>query len=180
MFQGIAQPITRVYFGVRSRIHVRHFRGRSIHSPFMYGMVRNVFMQGRITGPDDRLYNLLRETGLGESASVMLQNMLTYSGLHGYTLIGPKHRVGSCTCEPQKGRNLCILLPGVPVRTLMEAARDASVRENILVILAPHLTRRGREAAQAIRHHYPCVSVDRCNMVICIFDHKLQPQHYRI
>lgn len=183
MFQGIAKPITKVYFGVRSHIHLRHFRGRSIHSPFMYGMVRNVFMRNHIEGPDTRLYDQLREVGLKESTSIMLQNMMTYSRLDSFQVIDPKN--GSKTDSDEEsasgpGHKLCVLLPGVSVQTLMEAARQASLREDTLVILAPYLTRRGREAAQSIRHHYPCVSVDRCNMVIYIFNTKLQPQHYRI
>lgn len=180
MFQGIAKPITRVYFGVRSRIHLRHFRGRSIHSPFMYGLVRNVFMKSRIDGPDFRLYERLREADISESTAVLLQNLFTYSGMNGYRLTGAKEETRSAECVRKKGRNLCILLPGVPVRALMEAARKASDHQDILVVLSPHRTRRGRETAQSIRHHYPCVSVDRCNMVICIFDARLQPQHYRI
>ncbi len=180
MFQGISKPISKVYFGVRSRIHLRHFRGRSIHSPFMYGMVRNVFMRNRIEGSDRQLYERLRMAGVKESTAVMLQNMQTYSNLTQFELTastdGPQEHEELSSSE----RRLRVMLPGVPPRTLMEAAHEASIRQDTLVILAPHLTRRGREVAQSIRHRYPCVSVDRGNLMIYIFDTKLQPQHYRI
>ena len=44
----IKQRLFRGYFRVRAHIHVRHWRGHGIHSPFMYGIVRNVFMKDRM------------------------------------------------------------------------------------------------------------------------------------
>lgn len=49
---SIKRQIFRNYFRLRGKIHVRHWRGHSVHSPFMYGIVRNVFMNNRITGSD--------------------------------------------------------------------------------------------------------------------------------
>ncbi len=182
MFQGIAKPISRVYFGVRSRIHLRHFRGRSIHSPFMYGMVRHVFMRNRIDSDDQRLYECLRAEGVKSSTAIMLQNLQTYCTLRQFILTTPqgseKRQFPDNTLPSE--RKLRVILPGVQPRTLIDTAREAALEHDVLVILAPHLTRRGREAAQSIRHRYPCVSVDRGNLMIFIFDPKLQPQHYHI
>jgi len=180
MFQGIAKPISRVYFGVRSRIHLRHFRGRSIHSPFMYGMVRNVFMSHRLNGSDRQLYEHLRTEGIKSSTAIMLQNLQAYCQLSDCVLIHPSWQETSVQQNLDNDRKLRIILPGVLPRTLIDTAHLASINHDILVILAPHLTRRGREAAQSIRHRYPCVSVDRGNLMIYIFDPKLQPQHYHI
>ena len=56
---SIKRQIFRNYFRLRGKIHVRHWRGHGVHSPFMYGIVRNVFMKNRITGSDRALYQAL-------------------------------------------------------------------------------------------------------------------------
>ncbi len=174
------RPITQAYYGVRSRIHLRHFRGRSIHSPFLYSLVRHVFMAGQVIGPERDLYDALRLIGVGHKQSVLLQNLYTHTGLNAYTLLGPGLPSGGIGPTHPGGHNLCILLPGVSLRVLMQASERASEQQDTLVVLAPHLTRRSREAVRSIRHRRPCLSIDRCNLQICVFDRKLQPQHYRI
>lgn len=41
----IKRQLFRGYFRIGAGIQVRHWRGHGIHSPFMYGIVRNVFMK---------------------------------------------------------------------------------------------------------------------------------------
>ena len=65
LFKKAKQRIFRGYFRLGAHIHVRHWRGHGIHSPFMYGIVRNVFMKSKITGPDTRLYDELRRERIG-------------------------------------------------------------------------------------------------------------------
>ena len=146
----------------------------------MYGMVRNVFMHNRLNGSDTRLYERLRTEGIKSNTAIMLQNLQAYCELPDFILISSSHPGIFPPNIPDNGRKLRIILPGIPPRTLIDTAREASIGHDVLVILAPHLTRRGREAAQSIRHRYPCVSVDRGNLMIYIFDPKLQVQHYHI
>ena len=69
LFKKAKQRIFRGYFRLGAHIHVRHWRGHGIHSPFMYGIVRNVFMKSKITGPDTRLYDELRRERIGRKPS---------------------------------------------------------------------------------------------------------------
>lgn len=142
-------------------------------------MVRNVFMRNRLNGSDTRLYERLRTEGIKSGTAIMLQNLQAYCELSDFVLTCP-HNPDPLKTDLDNERKLRIILPGVFPRTLIDTAREASIGHDVLVILAPHLTRRGREAAQSIRHRYPCVSVDRGNLMIYIFDPKLQPQHYHI
>ena len=171
----IKQRLFRGYFRVRAHIHVRHWRGHGIHSPFMYGIVRNVFMKDRITGCDTTLYDALRSKRVGHRHAVIIQNLYTHCRLDSFTLIpnvGPP--------KPASGRNLCILLPDVTLETIAATAHRVSEDKGCMIILSPHRSARHWHFAQQIWQHYPCVSVDRRVMTIYFFNPKLPPQHYRI
>lgn len=171
----IKQRIFRSYFKIGSCIHVRHWRGHGIHSPFMYGIVRNVFMKTRITGKERELYGILVREGVSRKNSIKLQNLYTHCKMDSYTV------VPTFSGRDGTGRNLCILLPCVSMETLVDMARGmARKRKGCLVVLSPHRNGRCWRLSQQIRRHYSCVSVDRRLMMIYFFDTGLQPQHYRI
>lgn len=83
----IRQHLFRGYFRLRSNIHVHHWRGHGIHSPFMYGIVRNVFMKSRVVGPDRRLYEVLRRDGIEQKQAVKIQNLYTHCRMNGFQTI---------------------------------------------------------------------------------------------
>ena len=83
----IRQRLFRGYFRLRSNIHVHHWRGHGIHSPFMYGIVRNVFMKSRVVGPDRRLYEVLRRDGIEQKQAVKIQNLYTHCRMNGFLTI---------------------------------------------------------------------------------------------
>ena len=41
-------------------VRARYFRGHGVHSPFVYNIVREVFMRGELLPGDRRLYRALR------------------------------------------------------------------------------------------------------------------------
>ena len=174
LFKKAKQRIFRGYFRLGAHIHVRHWRGHGIHSPFMYGIVRNVFMKSKITGPDTRLYDELRRERIGRKHAVNIQNLYAHCRMESHTLVPG---LGSQT---RAGRNLCILMPDASAETIVEKVRESAGKDDCLILLAPHRNARRWRMAQQIRTHYPCVSVDRRVMMIYFFNPKLQPQHYRI
>lgn len=174
LYGKIKQRLFRAYFRIGAHIHVRHWRGHGIHSPFMYGIVRNVFMKSRITGSDTSLYRDLRRERVSRKNAIKLQNLYSHCKMESYTLV--PHLGADNPC----GRNLCILLPDVTMETIVATVRDTAARHGSLILLAPHRSARCWRLSQRIWQHYPCVSVDRRLMMIYFFNPKLQPQHYRI
>lgn len=171
----IRQRLFRGYFRLRSNIHVHHWRGHGIHSPFMYGIVRNVFMKSRVVGPDRRLYEVLRRDGIEQKQAVKIQNLYTHCRMNGFLTIAS----GECLNRIAPDQ-LCILLPGTSLETIATTARRVSECHATLILLSPHRNARCWRFAQQIWRHYPCVSVDRRVMVLYFFSSKFQPQHYRI
>ena len=171
----IRQRLFRGYFRLRSNIHVHHWRGHGIHSPFMYGIVRNVFMKSHIVGTDRQLYEILRHNGIEQKQAVKIQNLYTHCRMKGFATVASGESLNHITSD-----QMCILLPGASLETIAATARQVSENRATLILLSPHRNARCWRFAQQIWCHYPCVSVDRRVMVLYFFNSKFQPQHYRI
>ncbi len=174
-------------------VRYRYWRGHGVHSPFMYSVVRNVFMRSRIAGPDTALYGKLRACGVPGRSAVLLQNLCAHCDPARYTLVGPgtdetvmRSRAGESAAGGKNGgggeerRNLCILLPSVSTEIIVARAYMSAENRDTLVVLVPLRDTQRRALIGEVGERLHCVSVDRRDMWIFFFDPKLQKQHYRI
>ena len=58
----------------------RYFRGHGVHSPFVYNIVRKVFMQSKLYTADNALYGELMDKGVAKRRSVQLANLAEHCG----------------------------------------------------------------------------------------------------
>lgn len=59
---------------------IRHFRGHGVHSPYVYNIVREVFMRQRlIVSGEFKLYDLLKSR-VDNDVAIQLQNLATVCG----------------------------------------------------------------------------------------------------
>ena len=58
----------------------RHFRGHGVHSPFVYDVVRKVFMQRVLVATRRDLYEALKGCGIAARRCVQLQNLVEHCG----------------------------------------------------------------------------------------------------
>ncbi len=71
--------ISRIPIRIAPYLRFRHTRGHGIHSPFVYGLVRNALMLGSGSGrPGGELYDALRSCGLNRRRAAQLQNLHNY------------------------------------------------------------------------------------------------------
>ncbi|MFI3288576.1 MAG: hypothetical protein SNH55_02160 [Rikenellaceae bacterium] len=68
-------------------VRLRHFRGHGVHSPYVYNIVRGVFMRRTlITSNDQSLYEALRKENTKRSIAVDLQNLATICGYKSFAI----------------------------------------------------------------------------------------------
>ena len=66
---------------LRNRLsRARYFRGHGVHSPFVYTIVREVFMRRELLPGDRALYGALLEAGVSRRRAVQLQNLAIHCG----------------------------------------------------------------------------------------------------
>lgn len=61
-------------------MRARYFRGHGVHSPFVYDLVRHVFMRAELLPGDRSLYEALLAVGIAERRAVQLQNLAIHCG----------------------------------------------------------------------------------------------------
>lgn len=68
---------------------MKHFRGRDVHSPFMYDIVRKALMnrRGKQLIVNNSLYDFLNEKGYGEGSKLRICRIFAYLELERFILL---------------------------------------------------------------------------------------------
>lgn len=153
---------------------LRHLRGKGVHSPFMYGVVRNVFLPKKIMGQDCEFYDELRRKGVKKRNAVLLQNLYDYCGSNEYFFSG-NEKLLSATMS---GRSICIVNSHDAADTVLDMAEMLDGTDSVLVWIARDRCHSKREVVGKICRSRHCVTVNRRSMIIVFFDRKLNRQKY--
>lgn len=152
---------------LRNRLsRARYFRGHGVHSPFVYQIVRRVFMCGGLLPGDRKLYEALRQEGVPERRAIQLQNLAIHCGYDSFGL------------NRADGR-FCILtdnLSCADTEALVDAARHTGTT---VAVMSPYAT-PGRQAlcGRIIASHLS-TTVDN-KAYLLIFNNHLPKQHFQI
>ena len=114
---------------LRNRLaRARYFRGHGVHSPFVYDIVREVFMRRELLPGDRSLYRALCGAGVAPRRAVQLQNPAIHCG---YATFGMNRAEGE----------LCIALPDLPRAATLALVAGAAAAHRTVVLIAPYAGR---------------------------------------
>lgn len=143
---------------------IRYFRGHGIHSPYIYKIVRNVFMQRDITAPNRELYEKLANLDmLSTRYTTELQNLYTYLDLTSFVIDSP-------ICA-----EMTIYTPSYPLDKVLNSYTCGT----IVVILQPHLTHQREIWCNEIVTHHNSTTLHRAEYLL-IFNNHLPKQHFQL
>lgn len=146
----------------------KYYRGYGIHSPFVYGLIRKVFMCGRLYDPENApLYDALIAAGVVRKRAVQLQNAMHYCNCTTFGING-----GGCA-------DFNVVTAEYPFGQLKTAYEAAKEHGTILVVMSPYANRERRDECRAIVAMHKSTSVDNRGYLI-ILNNKLPKQHFRL
>ena len=148
---------------------IRHFRGHGVHSPFVYSLVRKVFMcKTLIDSKSTELYNTLVTMETPIKRAIELQNIMHHMGYTTYS-------VDNILCNAE----LNIITPALSATETIKAMSCATNNGSTVAILMPYINKvRDMMCREFIATH-PSTSVDNRGYIL-FFNNHLPKQHYRL
>lgn len=150
----------------------RYFRGHGVHSPFVYDIVRQVFMRSRLfaEGRTDLYYELLNR-GVVQRRAVQLQNLMTHCGYESFDI--DNDAVSAPRCD------MMIATVAVAPERLKAMAAHAAEMKSTLCIMSPTADGNRDESCREIVEAHCCTSIDNRGYLL-IFNNYLPKQKFRL
>ncbi len=152
----------------------RYFRGHGVHSPFVYAVVRQVFMRSRLfpEGATDLYYELLAR-GISQRRAVQLQNLMTHCGYASFSIDADCAAAHIVRCD------MMIATKAVAAEHLKAMAARAAEMQSTLCIMSPAADRRRDETCRDIVAEHGCTSIDNRGYLL-LFNNYLPKQKFRL
>jgi len=152
---------------LRNRLsRARYFRGHGVHSPFVYDIVRSVFMRDDLLPGRRDLYEALLTAGVSRRRAVQLQNLMIHCG---YTTFGLN----------RADAEFCIATRSLSRTETLALVGDAAAAGNTVAVMSPYDGRERRAMCLQIVAAHRSTTVDNRGYLL-VFNNNLPKQHFRI
>lgn len=145
----------------------RYFRGHGVHSPFVYDIVRKVFMQGKLQNTDSALYSALLSKGVAKRRSVQIANLAEHCGYDSWCI------------DTMEQKQMIILTLDTHYTELARYAEYAREKGATLCIVNPYNTRERLNVCLDIIDAHPSTTVDN-RAYLLVFNNHLPKQRFRL
>ena len=165
---------------LRNRLsRARFFRGHGVHSPFVYDVVRNVFMRDTLLPGDRALFRELLAAGVPERRAVQLQNLAIHCGYATFGLNRADAEFCIATRSLSRTETLALGI-NMPARcVIVELVGDAAAAGNTVAVMSPYDGRERRAMCLQIVAAHRSTTVDNRGYLL-VFNNNLPKQHFRI
>lgn len=145
----------------------RHFRGHGVHSPFVYNIVRKVFMQGKLQNATSTLYTALLSKGVSKRRSVQLANLAEHCGYDNWCI------------DTMEEKQMIILTLDTESTELVRYAEYARTQGATLCIITPYNNRERLMVCLNIIDAHPSTTIDN-RAYLLVFNNHLPKQRFRL
>ena len=150
----------------------RYFRGHGVHSPFVYAIVRQVFMCSKLyEGSATDLYDALMARGVAKRRAIQLQNLVSHCRYERYAI--------DCPLEQMADVDMVIATADVCPAELAKMAERARETKCTLCIMSPARDKKRDMICREIVEAHKCTSVDNRGYLL-VFNNHLPKQKFRL
>lgn len=147
-------------------VRARYFRGHGVHSPFVYAVVRRVFMQRQLLPGDRALYRLLLNSGIDVRRAVQLQNLAIHCGYTAYDV-------------NRAAKHFCIVTRQCSCAKALRIAGEAKHDGATVAVMTPRADGEWLAMCRTLVAEHRSTTVDNRGYLL-IFNNYLPKQHFRI
>lgn len=147
-------------------VRAPYFRGHGVHSPYVYDIVREVFMCKELQKGDTSLYDALLQRGVDEYRAMQLQNLKTHCNYSSFAI-------------NEESEGLCLITPEETRQRVMELILWAEQNHKTVIVMQPYVNREWQALCQLIVKRHRSTTVDNRGYLI-VFNNHLPKQHFRI
>lgn len=147
-------------------------KGYSVHSPFVYSLVRNVLMKKELVGVDSGLYKELINRGATKRLAIRLQNYFTFFEYNKCEI----DLFGAEICD----RTLCVVSKqndGTEIDKLTNMIGNQKVT---LAILSPNFNGERKYMWRKLVENHHSISIDTSGVVFLFYDNLKAKQHIKL
>lgn len=143
---------------------LKHFRGRGVHSPFVYSIVRNVFIEEVVKPLESKLYRELLEINIEDGIAVEIARLANHCGFR------------TASIDSALSEELIICSLRCSDETIYSLSKSAAQSGKAIIILSPY---ERREICDRVLRENRSTSIDRFNYLILLNNH-LPKQHFKL
>ncbi len=152
--------------GILNRLlRFRYYKGHSIHSPFMYIVVRYILTNRELFNPSSTIYSAIIDLEISKRTAIEISNLAHHIGCQSLAIDG---NITSSDLTV-----LTTLYSDSDVRREVDRAKESGTA---VVILSPYSR---KELCNEILKSHTCTSIDRYNYILLLNNH-LPKQHFRV
>jgi hypothetical protein len=160
----------------RTLVRMKHFRGRKVHSPFVYGIVRNAIMKTKPQGDDHPLFDELRRRGFSTKRAAQLQNLYTFRGFGSAVFAEVENRLPTGL----DAGTLCFAMPTLDEAQTRQLVDRAAGTGSAICLVSPYESRARRLMARNLVNTHRHTSVDNRGFLLIFTDERLPKQHFKL
>ena len=146
---------------------LRHLRGHGVHSPYVYNIVRKVFMQRKLVSATTDLYEALRALDIAERRCVELQNLVAHCGYDSWAV------------DNTERRSFIVCSLATTYDQLERYARYAHRCGATLCVISPYHNAQRLEVCRNIVKHHGSTTIDN-RAYLLVFNNHLPKQVFEL
>lgn len=173
--KNIRSKIARAAVYSQTLTRVKHYRGAGVHSPFVYGVIRNAMMKTTPEGDNHSLFEELRARGFSKRRAAQLQNLYTFQN---FTSAPFAESAGQY--PPLDAGTMCLMMPSLPEEDTLALVEKARGTGCTLCLISPYNSRSRNKLARRLVAEHRHTSVDNRGFLLIFTNERLPKQHFKL